>query len=150
MQNIDFNFNIHPVSLAIGHLLSHDIKCNLIENNKPIEIKTFQFINGRERTLCLQVQRNWLDQEALYVKFGEDRNSGNIFVEHTTAMTVSNQPTLHGEKVFNEDTYRDRYYIGIDDFNEAVSYIAGLINNHLDIMQERAEAKEHRKQENNK
>lgn len=76
------------------------------EQRYDIEIDTFPFYNGRERSVGLRVRRDWIHGKGLILVFGEDRRSDALFLDRWIEERVGlNPPTVAN---FTEEAYRAR------------------------------------------
>ena len=116
---IDITLKIHPVALAITHLISLYI-------NDDNRLSTIGMHNGREKGVC--VVKEILSKgkrTCFYVFFGENRNSDAIFVQKVKVINPCHDPDYSD---FTEKSYEDREYFEPDKIMDAVKRIAELVN----------------------
>jgi hypothetical protein len=81
----DLTFGIQPQSLAIAHLLLGKVPdfadWDEDASRFDVEINTYPWYNHRERVICVQLYRSAAPDRHLFVVFGEDRRSDQLFVE---------------------------------------------------------------------
>lgn len=136
----DPKFGINDQALEVAKRLN---KLPLI--NPLVEMRTFQFFNGREKGICIAVSPDYNNEPCadykseknntsgiLYIKFGENRNSDSIFIEHIISNKLYyNQPTqVCG--IFTEDSYYGRPHYGYGKYDDAAKYIIELIQKYSD------------------
>jgi len=133
MKAIDFKFGIKPRSWRIAHLLEESALVTLKESDfyKKIEyeISTYPFYNGRESSICLVICPSFLNKEALFVVFGEHRNSDDTFVD----IWEGTKPPYNGPKLedFTDEAYENRKTFSYKDDYEVDKYIYWAIKNFL-------------------
>ncbi len=87
--------------------------------------------------MCLVIEPDYLcgiDNQSmgnLFVNFGENRNSDNLFVQHLERPSVFNSPTVEGE-IFTEESYEARKYFRYDEYYVCAEYVIGLIQSYND------------------
>ena len=109
---------------------------------KPFDIEVFPLYNGRERSFCLQCSAliGSYREKALFICFGENRNSDNIFLQHNRADKPFNAPTNH--EVFSEDSYYSRKYFMPDSEEKVASEIQVMVQNFIDEVYAEAATRE--------
>lgn len=128
----DPNFNVKPVSIAMGHMINtvslEMLLPKRIYNDKnfieKLTFKTFPFYNDRERSVAIAF--GFISRKQMVICFGENRNSTQIFVEVNGNVDVEDAPSKC-ESTFNEETYKLRSYFDWDKMNDAVEHIQDLI-----------------------
>jgi hypothetical protein len=128
---IDLTLNIHPQAMALLHALS-DIDEQLEFDSdvlyKDCRIKTSALYNGRERGICLTVQKTLRDNKVLGFFFTECRNSDQLFVQVETMKTSINPPTVAD---LTEGGYKNRKTFQEWNVNGARNYIFARIKKYL-------------------
>jgi hypothetical protein len=110
----DPSFGVKAPALAIMALLSQTApdfaEWDAKYQKYLVKIQTFPWYNGREKGVCLMVQRHTGGTEAFCVTFGECRGSDRIFVEGWEQPEPFNQPTVEErERVLGEQGTEDLY-----------------------------------------
>lgn len=119
-MKLDFKFNICQIS--------YDIAYGLERYDFPgLEFQLTPFYNGRERWLCLTVscEAAFLTP-ALYIIFGENRNSDDICIQWWRGVREMNPATINHEG-FDEKSYNERIFIPFNDYIGAVAEVVQLI-----------------------
>jgi len=114
----DLSFGLNKQVLTILTLLSHtDIEVD----DDEIDFDTYPWYNGRERAVCIKIQR-FLSNRILLVVFGEHRNSDDIFVDiwEVSKLRNSNCPTIDD---FTDEAFKNRKFFECWDFKSAIDYI---------------------------
>lgn len=110
MPLIDFNFNIQPQALAVGHLLNGwgGIESSWDGNRYLAKIETAPWYNGRERGLVMVLSdRLWQCQKVCVAVVYEHRNSDSVCVVNwESEHGYLNPPTLND---IPEGTYKDKW-----------------------------------------
>lgn len=124
MIMINLDIDICPQALAIQNALkswSQDYAWSKYDLN----ISIFPLLNGRERGLCLVVEKTSRNQKALLISFGECRGSDTLFVQSViTDKFIMNGPrTEH----FTEESYYNRDNFGYLDIRSVCKSIESKI-----------------------
>lgn len=135
MKIFDPTFGVKSTSLMVAHMLNRFDSSEIFDGDSykdssflfNCNIKTFHFYNGRERGIILEVSYSW-EPDALFINFGEHRNSDNLFVQTTKKPTVFNQPDL---EIFNDDDYNNRKFFDHNAVYEVTDYIKDLIKEYF-------------------
>jgi len=122
---IDFGFGIKPEALALAHLV------NVYLNGGPELPKSWDFnayawYNGRERGVLLALVKDF--DHVLYIVFGENRSSDDLFVDSWTGKITLNPPTVAD---WPEEAYRGRRSFRYDCGHDAAAAIRLLIDDYI-------------------
>lgn len=123
MNRADPSFNCDPAAMAILHLLAqHQVA-------EPAEMFTYVMHNGREHGVCLQVTRTWSAwQTVLFVNFGTNRNSDQLFVQTWRGEKRMNGPAVDDVP---EKAWKDRQYFPRGSFEAVRFHVLELIDDYL-------------------
>lgn len=135
MNIFDSSFGIKPQALMIAHMLNRfdssqvfgDEAWDDFQFQFGCSIKSFPYYNGREAGIIIEVRYSFGDQ-ALYISFGENRNSDSIFVQHAMKEAVYNNPQ---ESFFTDEEYYGRRYFSPEKIYEITNYIKDMIKNYF-------------------
>lgn len=126
----DPTFGLNSQALAILALLAQTAPTDVAYDKKTklfaVFIQTFPFYNGRERGVCLAVQRGaGGGGETMLLAFAEHRNTDGIILQkQMIAHSVMNMPTIDD---FSEDSYRARESFDWGACGRVVNVILGHI-----------------------
>ena len=111
---------------AIMAFLEGPWNCDAPENTYA-RIETAHWHNGRERGFSISVYG--ISQPALFIAFGEHRNSDNIFVDWWIGDVHINPPTA--SDLTDEAYYNNRRMFSYGAVVAAVDHIRDLIEEHI-------------------
>jgi len=128
----DLTFGLQPQALAIAHLLSGRIPdfadWDAEAKRFDIEIETYPWYNGREKAVCLLVYHKASPDRCLYLVFGEDRRTDNLFVERWEGDRPEQQPSMTTiDQDVHEEAARDRYTSEASKIGEVADHVFELI-----------------------
>lgn len=125
--NIDGNLSIQPQAMALLALLSgREWSFDVPDEVELTDISSFAWYNGREKAVCLHV-KDWTSKtdQNLFVVFGENRRSDQIFVDCWVADSISLNPPTHAD--LPEEAYNRRRFFEYGDMHGAEQYVLELI-----------------------
>jgi len=119
----DLTFNIHPVALAIANLIYINLDDEISDEDKFIvTVNTTAWYNGRERGICLSIYD--IQFKGIFIVFGENRSSDNIFVDVCKYKGSINPPQWED---LTDAAYNKRKFFSYNQIYEATEYIQDII-----------------------
>ena len=124
----DLTFGLQPQALAIAHLLSGRIPdfadWDAEARRFDIEVETYPWYNGREKAVCLLVYTKELPDRCLFLVFGEDRRTDNLFGERWEGTKPEQQPSMATiDEDVHEEAARDRRTFEASELGEVADYV---------------------------
>jgi hypothetical protein len=128
----DLTFGLQPQALAIAYLLSGKIPdfadWDAEAKRFDIEIETYPWYNGREKAVCLLVYLRSSPDTCLYLVFGEDRRTDNLFVERWEGGKPEQQPSMATiDEDAHEEASRDRRTFEASKVSGVANYVFELM-----------------------
>lgn len=114
------NLSIKKPSYTVLACLENILDNKHYNGEKEIDIKSFAFYNGRERSIGLEIRLGFLDKNPRIVIFGEHRNSDDIFVDTWQGKDYYNYPTIND---MPDSAYDARKYFKWDEPYKVAQYI---------------------------
>ena len=132
MKDLEFSIcgalGLQPQAVALLALLSGREWCfEVPDESDLVDVNSYAWYNGREKCVLLVI-KDWSiknPQYQLFIVFGENRSSDNLFIDCWCGEHNSINPPRH--ESMPEEAYNRRRSFGYAEFDAAESYILELI-----------------------